>query len=335
LKKISNKVLLSIFLVLIIGAYTIAGYFLISPEPLIIQGEVEASQVRVATKIPGRINRLYIKEGEKIKKGQILAQIKSPEINAKLNQAEAAKKAAYAQKNKADNGARFEKIIGAKSIWLKAKAGENLAKKTYGRMKSLYQAGVIPAQKMDQAKAQYIAAKSTSNAAKAAYDMAVNGARQEDKIIASELLNRAEGKVAEVKAYLKETKITAPINGEITSIIPKVGELVTPGFPIINIVDLNDVWVTFNIREDILSEIKMGSIINAKFPALNNREIKLKINYIKALGQYATWQATKASGDFDLKTFEIRAIPLKKVKGLYPGMSAIIAWSSKSKLKSF
>jgi len=327
LKIVSNKLLIFLFLVLIIGVYTIAGYFLITPEPLIVQGEVEAAQVRVSAKIAGRVKTLHVKEGSSVIKGQLLVSIESPEIEAKLKQAKAAEKAATAQKAKAYKGTRREKIISARNMWLKAKAGEELARKTYDRVEGLYKDGVLPAQKMDEAKAQYTAAKRTTEAAKAGFDMATRGARQEDKTAAEAMMNKAEGAVAEVEAYLMETQLKAPLKSEVASIVPKVGELITPGFPLVNLVDLEDVWVTFNLREDLLSDIRMGSVIIAKFPALNNREIKLKINYITALGQYATWHATKASGDFDLKTFEIRGVPLEKINGLRPGMSALVTWN--------
>ncbi len=327
MKMVSNKLLLFLFILLMIGIYTIAGYFIISPEPLIVQGEVEATQIRVSAKIAGRVERLYVKEGNLVEKGQLLVSIESPEIDAKLKQAKAVEKAATAQKTKADKGARKEEIISAKNMWLKAKAGEELAQKTHKRVESLYEDGVLPAQQMDEAQAQSIAAQRTTEAAKAVYDMAIQGARQEDKTTAKAIMNQAEGAVAEVEAYLKEMQLFAPLKSEVASIIPTVGELITPGFPIINLVDLEDVWVTFNLREDFLSDIRMGSVITAKFPALDNREIKLKINYITALGQYATRHATKASGDFDLKTFEIRGIPMEKVEGLRPGMSALVTWN--------
>ena len=321
------------FILLIIGVYTVAGYFMISPEPLILQGEVEANQVRVSSKIAGRIKILHIKEGNSVEKGQLLVTLESPEIEAKLKQATAAKNAATAQKAKADKGPRKEKIISARNMWLKAGAAEDLAEKTYKRVENLYKDGILPAQKMDEAKANYLAAQRTTEAAKALYDMSTRGARQEDKTTAEAMVNKAQGAVAEVEAYLKETRLKAPLKSEVSSIVPKVGELITPGFPIVNLVDLDDVWVTFNLREDLLSDIRMGSIITARFPALNNREIKLKINYITVLGQYAIWHATKASGDFDLKTFEIRGIPMEKVEGLRPGMSALVTWNTQSKIK--
>ncbi len=328
MKTVSNKLLIVIFIFVLVAVYTVAGFFIIAPEPLVIQGEVVATQVRVASKIAGRVETLHIKEGSSVEKGQLLVTIESPEIDAKLRQANAAKAAATAQKNKADKGARVEEILTAKNMWKKAKVADNLTKKTYNRVKNLHKDGVVPVQKLDEAKAQYMASKRTTEIAKATYDMAQKGAREEDKNAAYAMMNKAEGAVAEVEAYLNETMLKAPLNSEVTSIVPKVGELITPGFPIVNLVDLNDVWVSFNLREDLLSGIKMGSTFKAKFPALNNREVELKVTYITALGQFATWHATKASGDFDLKTFEVRAVPVVKVDGLRPGMSALVNWES-------
>ena len=327
MKIFSHKFLLFLFLLAMIVVYTIAGYFIISPAPLVVQGEVEASQIRVSAKIAGRVDALHVKEGEGVEKGQLLVTLESPEIEAKLKQATAAQKAAAAQKEKADRGTRREEIVSAKNMWLKAKAVEELAEKTHKRVENLFREGILPAQKMDEANARYIAAQRTTQSAKAGYDMAVRGARQEDKTAAQAMVNKAEGAVAEVEAYQRETRLTAPLKGEVASIVPKVGELITPGFPIVNLVDLEDVWVTFNLREDLLSDIRMGSVIKARFPALGNREIELKVTYISALGQYATWHATKASGDFDLKTFEIRGVPTKKTDGLRPGMSALVNWN--------
>lgn len=327
MKIVSNKFLLFLFVLLIIGIYTIAGYFIISPAPLIVQGEVEASQIRVSAKIAGRVEALHVKEGSIVEKDQLLVTLESPEIDAKLKQAKALEKAATAQKTKADKGARNEEILSARNMWLKAKAAEELARKTHQRVENLYSDGVLPAQKMDEAQAQYVAAQRTTETAKALYNMATQGARQEDKTAAEAMMNQAEGAVAEVEAYLNETRLKAPLKSEVASIVPTVGELITSGFPLIILVDMADVWVTFNLREDLLSDIRMGSVITAKFPALGNREIQLKINYITALGDYATWHATKASGDFDLKTFEIRGIPMEKVDGLRPGMSALVTWN--------
>ncbi|MEI7504597.1 MAG: efflux RND transporter periplasmic adaptor subunit, partial [Paludibacter sp.] len=182
---------------------------------------------------------------------------------------------------------------------------------------------VIPAQKHDEAEAQYKAAVATANAAKSQYEMAKNGAESEDKEAALALVNRAKGAVDEVKSYLNEITLTSPIAGEVTEIFPKRGELVGTGAPIMSIVDLNDIWFTFNVREDLLGEMKMGRSFKVKVPALNNQIVTVKISYIKALASYATWKATKTSGQFDVKTFEVRARPTVKIKDLRPGMTAL------------
>ena len=194
-------------------------------------------------------------------------------------------------------------------------------------MKNLYEKGVVAAQKFDEVEAQYKAAVAQEKAAKSQYQMALNGAQQEDKDAAAAQVNRAKGAVMEVNSYQNETRLIAPISGEISEIFPKVGELVGTGSPIMSIVDLNNIWVTFNVRENLLSKIKMGTILTAKVPAMNGKEIKLKVNFIKAQASYATWKATKLTDEYDTKTFEVRAVPTEKISGLRPGMSIIVNWT--------
>ena len=180
---------------------------------------------------------------------------------------------------------------------------------------------------------QFKAARETTSAAKAIWDKAKKGARIEDKEAANSLVDRAKGAIQEIQVFLNETKISAPTDGEVSNIIAETGELVPAGYPVVTLLKLSDCWITFNLREDLLSNIKMGTEFKAKFPALNNREITLKVSYITALGSFATWNATKTSGDFDMKTFEVHATPIEKVDGLRPGMSAIVDWSQLSKNK--
>lgn len=326
MKKLARVFLFIAGLACILTMLSAAGWFLIKPPPLIVQGEVEATQVQVASKIFGRIESLATREGEIVKKGQLLATIESPEIRAKMKQAEAAQKAAGAQREKAFKGTRSEEIRMALNMWQRAKAGAELTQKTYERIRNLHRDGVVPAQKLDEAEAQWKGAQRAEKAAKATYDMALAGARKEDRATASALAEQASGALAEVEAYLEETRLLAPIDGEVADIIPETGELISPGYPIVTLVDLRDVWVTFNLREDLLSKIRMGSLLPVLFPALGNREINFKVNYITALGDFASWRATKATGDFDLKTFEVRAIPVRPVEGLRPGMSAVVDW---------
>lgn len=291
-----------------------------------VQGEVDAKEIKVASKIPGRIAKILVKEGQAVKKGDTLILINSPEIRAKMEQARAAQKAAGAQRDKADKGARTQEVEAAFNMWQKAKAGSELATKTYQRVKNLYNDGVVPLQKLDEAEANMKASKTTEEAAKAQYQMAEEGARKEDKSAATALWEQASGVVAEVEAYMDATVITAPSDGEVVTIVSEEGELVGAGFPIITLVDLSDEWVTFNLREDLMPKVRMGMEIPAIVPALGNKEVNIKVDYINALGEFATWHATKTSGDFDQRTFEVRAVPATKIDGLRPGMSVLVNW---------
>ena len=247
----------------------------------------------------------------------------TPEVLAKLQQAEAVRRAAEAQNAKAIKGARSQEIAGAYEMWQKAQAGLDIAKKSYTRVQNLFDKGVMSAQKRDEAEANYKAMVATEKAAKSQYDMAVDGARAEDKAAAAALVQQAGGAVAEVESYLKEAALVSPIDGEVSERFPEVGELVGTGAPIMNITDLNDMWVTFSIREDLLKDIKIGSELDAFIPALDNRPVKLKVYYMKDMGTYAAWKATKTNGQFDSKTFEVRARPVEKVADLRPGMSVV------------
>ena len=248
----------------------------------------------------------------------------APDVEAKLLQAQAAEDAAQAQNMKAIRGTRQEQIQGAYDMWQKAKAGVQIAQKTYARVKNLNAEGVLPAQKLDEAIAQRDAAVSTEKAAHSQYTMAVNGAQREDKDAAAALVQRAKGAVAEVNSYIKETYLIAPCDGEVTDTYPQVGELVGTGAPIMSIAIMKSKWVTFNVREDLLKDIKMGASIEAFVPALGNKKINLKVYYMKDLGTYAAWKATKTTGQYDLKTFEVKTRPLEYLEGLRPGMSVIL-----------
>ena len=312
-----------IALIIVVVLIFIVGIIINRNEPVVIQGEADASETRISGKIPGRIKEFKGEEGSQVKAGDTLVIIESPELAAKLEQANAAESAASAQDRKANKGARKELISGAYEMYQKALVGVDISNKSFIRVQHLFDKGVVTAQKRDEAEAQYNAAVATSNAAKSQYDMAKNGAETEDKESALALVNRAKGAVNEVKSYISETTLISPVNGEITEIYPKCGELVGTGAPIMSIVDLNVMWFTFNVREDLLGDLKMGKTFKVKVPALNNQIIELKVNYIKALASYATWKATKTTGQFDVKTFEVRARPKSKIKDLRPGMTAL------------
>ena len=307
----------------VVAIVALVGFFALRKGPEIVQGQAEVTEYRISSKVPGRILTFCVKEGQTVQAGDTLAILEAPDVQAKLEQAKAAEAAAQAQNEKAQKGARHEQVQAAYEMWQKAQAGLSIAEKSYNRIRNLYEQGVMSAQKLDEITAQRDAARATEKAAKAQYDMAKNGAEREDKAAAAALVERAKGAVAEVESYIKETVLTAQSAGEVSEIFPKMGELVGTGAPIMNIAIMEDMWVTFNVREDLLQGLGMGSEFEAFVPALN-RNIRLKVYYMKDLGSYAAWKATKTTGQFDLKTFEVRATPLEKTEGLRPGMSVIL-----------
>lgn len=319
----NNMLLAFVTLLGVIVVVALIGFFMLGKDDEIIQGQAEVSEYRISGKVPGRILEYRVKEGDTVRKGDTLVIIEAPEVQAKMMQAEAAKAAAQAQQQKAYKGARAEQIQGAYELWQKAKAGLEIAQKSHDRVKRLYEQGVLPAQKFDEAAAQLNAAVATERAAKSQYDMAKNGAEAEDKLAATALVNRAKGAVAEVESYIKETVLVAPVDGEVSEVFPKEGELVGTGAPIINLARLDDMWVTFNVREDLLKGLTIGKTVKAYIPALG-RDVDVRINYMKDMGTYAAWKATKTTGQYDLKTFEVRGVPTDTVQGLRPGMSVIL-----------
>lgn len=312
-------------LILVIVVLGLIGWLTSKPQKIILQGEVEAREYRISSKVPGRITQLLAEEGDTVSKGQLVALIDSPEVQAKVKQANAGSMAANAQNRKANQSARSELVQGAYEMWQKARVGSDIALKSYTRIQNLYNQEVVSAQKRDEVKAQYDAALATEKAAKSQYDMAINGAQKEDRVMAMAQVEVANSNVTEVKTYLDEINLTAPAGGEITEIYPKVGELVGQGAPIMSIIDMNDVWFTFNVREDLLQGMDIGKTIKLKIPALGEDKVfTAKVYFINEMASYATWKATKVSGNFDAKTFEVRARPTEKIKGLRAGMSTII-----------
>lgn len=311
--------------VLVLAVVTVGaiGYFTIGTEEEVIQGQIDVEEYRVSSKVPSRILELRVKEGDYVHVGDTLAILDAPEVEAKAVQAESAESAAAALSNMAKAGARKEQIQGAYELWQQAKAGLEISKKSYERVQRLFDEGVLSEQKRDEAYANYKALEAQEKAAKSQYDMAVNGARTEEKIAAAAQVNRAKGAVEEVSSYIRETVQTAQMEGEVATIYPKVGELIGSGSPIMTISLMNDVWGTFNVREDQLNGMKKGDTFTAFVPAFN-KEIKMRVTSIKDQGSYATWKATKSNGQYDLKTFEVKACPIEKFDGLRPGMSVVI-----------
>lgn len=306
--------------VVIVG---IIGFLTIGKDNEIIQGQIDVEEYRVSSKVPARILEFRVKEGDYVHVGDTLVILDAPDVEAKKQQAESAENAAAAMSDMAQAGARKEQVQGAYELWQQAKAGLEIHKKSYERIQRLFDEGVMSEQKRDEAYAGYKAFEAQEKAARSQYEMAKNGARAEEKAAAKAQVNRAKGAVNEVESYIRETVQTAQMEGEVTTIYPKIGELVGSGSPIMTISIMDDVWGAFNIREDLLNGMKQGDTFTAYVPAFS-KEATFKITSIKDLGSYATWKATKSNGQYDMKTFEIKARPTEKFEGLRPGMSVII-----------
>ena len=327
--KRSNIIAVIVAAVAVIVIVSVASWLLTKASPMIIQGEVCATGYNASSKIAGRIEKMYVSQGDMVEKGELLYALSTPEIDAKLRQAEAARSAAGAQDRKAMAGARVEQIDAAHNMWQKAEAGLSLAEKSYQRVKNLYDEGVVPAQQYDEARANYEAMKATAAAAKAQYDMAVAGTRKEDKAAAAALLEQAASVVSEVEVYLSDAKVFSPVSGEVSTIIAEEGELVGSGYPVVALIDMDDVWVSFNIREDLLPRIHKGTRMKAYVPALD-RDVDLVVDYIAAQADFATWSATRTRGGFDVRTFNVKArFDSEAPDYLRPGMSVILERNAK------
>lgn len=288
-----------------------------------IQGVVECRTYRASSKIAGRIDSLFVAEGEWVDKGDLLYSLSTPELDAKLRQVTALEAAAEAINSEVDRGARREQIVAARSMWQKALAGEELAKQSFTRVSNLYNKGVVPRQQYDEAKANMEAMSATVRAAKAEYNLALEGATKEQKEAVAAKVREAAGAVAEVESYISDARVYAPISGRVADIVSEPGELVGTGFPVVAILDLAECWVSFSIRESDLYGIDVGYRFTSFIPALD-REVELEVYYIAAEADFATWSATRARGGFDIRTFEVRARQVDSKQELLPGMSVIV-----------
>jgi HlyD family secretion protein len=323
-KRENRTILVALSVVVaVVIVLAIIGFFLLTPPAEIIEGQAEATSVRISGKLPGRVMEFYVEEGDYVNAGDTLVHIHSSLAEAKLMQAEAMQTAATAQDRKVDAGARSQIKQAAYELWQQAMAAKSIAKKTSERMQALFAEGVIAEQKRDEALAAYQAADAAEKAAHSQYDLAMSGAQSEDKEAASAMVNVAKGGVAEVQALLDDQYLVAPCAGQIDVIYPQEGELVALGAPIMNLLKVSDKWVTFNVREELLKDLPIGQEIEIMIPALDKKRTKAKVYYVRDLGSYAVWRATKATGEWDSRTFQVKARPVEDIQELRPGMSII------------
>ena len=312
--------------VAIVLAVIFISRYLAKSEPMLIQGTVECTTFKASSKVPGRIEQMMVREGQRVEKGELLYTLSTPELDAKLQQAEAARSAASALDRKAATGAREQQKEAAMNLWQQAQAGLSLAQKTYDRVKRLYEQGVVPAQKLDEATANLEAMTATESAARAQYELVRDGASREDKDAAAAQVRMAQGAVSEVESYIGDAMVYAPVAGEVSTIISEAGELVGTGYPVVTILDMNDMWVTFNVKETMLPHIHVGTRMKGYVPALGS-DVELEVSYIAVQADFATWSATRTQGGFDIRTFAVKARPVAAAADMRPGMSVIVDWS--------
>lgn len=322
--KKSNIIGIVLSVAVIIASVFLLSWYLTQKTPTLIQGTVECTTYKASSKVPGRIDGMKVKQGEHVEKGQLLYTLSTPELEAKLQQAEAVKSAASALDQKALTGARIQQIEAAMNMWQKAQAGLELAQKTYDRVKGLYDQGVIPAQNLDEATANFNAMRATEQAAKAQYSLVLAGASKEEKEAAAAQVRQAAGAVNEVESYISDAMVYSPVTGEISTIIAEQGELVGSGYPVIAILDMSDIWVTFNVKETMLPSIKVGTRMSGYVPALD-KDVEFEVTYIAVQADFATWAATRTQGGFDIRTFAVKAKPVSQ-EPMRPGMSVVVDW---------
>lgn len=303
--------------------FAILGFLFLNKPEEVIEGQADATSVTISGKLPGRVVEIMVKEGDMVKAGDTLVHIHSSLAEARLYQAQSAEAAAESQNRKIDAGTRRQIVQGAHDMLRQAEAAVEIAKKTYNRLDNLYKENVVSEQKRDEAKAAYDAAVAAAGAARSQYNLAVAGAQKEDKQTAQAMVNVAKGGVREVESLLEDQYLTAPCDGQIDQIYPEVGELVSLGTPIMDLLKVQDKWITFNVREELLPDFKMGKKVKVMIPALDKKEIEAEVYYIRDMGSYATWRATKATGQWDSRTFEVKARPVDTVADLRPGMTAV------------
>lgn len=324
--KVNNKSISIAFIVILAVTVVVSalGMILMSRQPLVLQGQIEATEIRISGKLPGRIDSFLVREGEWVKAGDTLVVINSPTIEAKYRQVNALEQVAQEQNKKIDAGTRSQIVATALQLWNKTQSDLTLAKTTYQRILALYKDSVVTSQRKDEVEAMYKAAQAAERAAYEQYQMAVDGAQREDRASARSMVEAARSTVDEVSALLVDSRLTAPEDGQIATIFPKRGELVAPGTPIMSLVVMSDAHCVLNVREDLMPLFKMGGTFKADVPAIGKKDVEFRIYYISPLGSFATWKSTKQTGSYDMQTFEIHARPTQSVEGLRPGMSVLL-----------
>jgi HlyD family secretion protein len=301
-------------------------WYLVRPAPLLVQGEVDARRLDIAARVDGRVGEIPVARGENIGAGTVLVRIDNPETVAKQKQAVAAKAVAVSQLANIDAGTRPEVIAARKAAYERAQSSEALAEKTFGRVRQLAEHSNASQAQLDQATDTLHGSQRAVEQAKSAYEQALNGYTAEEREIATANVKKAVADIDTVQSLIEQMVISAPVASQVYKLNVEPGEFISPGVPLVTLIDLNDVWLHFDLREDLVKTLKVGDRFEARIPALGERAITVEVKLIATRGEYASWRATRATGDFDLRTFAIRAYPTDKVPDLRPGMSAYVDW---------
>lgn len=322
-----RNIVVALAVAAIVALIAIGLWLAYRPAPDQLQGMVDTDEITIATKAPlSRVEKLLASPGQSVKAGQVLAILSSPEIDARSQQAQGVLTSAEALQTRTTKGLRTEDVASLRAAWQSAQATATLAQKTFTRTNNLFQEGVVSAQRRDEALAARDATAKQAELTRQQYQKALNGATEEERAAAEAQVQIAKAGVAEATSLRGETRLIAPRDGEIAKRMVNGGELVPLAFPAFTLVDLNDLWVTINIREDQFNSLKNGQVITGSIPALNRKAVPFKVDYISPQGDFATWRATRQSRGYDVRSFEVRARPTAKVSGLRPGMSVLFDW---------
>ena len=316
-----RKTVLALALLAVAGTIGYGLWRAAAPPPVVLQGQMEAQETDVAPKVAGRIGQVLVQEGQQVRSGDALIRMDSPEIEAKVAQAQAARDAASAVARKAANGARPQEVEMARANWQRAQAAADLASKSWQRVDRLAREGLVAAQKRDEAYANFVAARDQARAARAQYDLALSGARAEDRAAANAQERQVAAVVAEARVAQSEAALASPVAGEVAKVYAKVGEIAPQGVPVVTVVDLNDQWLVLNVREDRVQRFAIGSQFEGSIPALKQNKVTFKVTASSVLPDFATWRATRSDAGFDARTSEIHAQPLQPIDGARPGMT--------------
>lgn len=325
----SGKAGAVVVMLLVAGIVGLSLWYLVQPQPLLIQGEAYATRIDIAARVDGRVKQRPASRGVPVSASQILVEIDNPQLLTKLAEAQAAQKVAEADLLRIETGTRPETIAVRKAAVASADANLKLAQQTYDRTKQLTERDFASVQRLDEVTASLDVARRGAEQAKLSYEEAVNGYTAEERGVAKAAVVKALAAVTTLRAQVAELEVAAPLAAEVYQVSAEVGEYVSPGVPLLSLVDLSDVWLRFDLREDLVRGLKVGDRFDVRIPALGDRPVTVAVKTIATRGEYAGWRATRATGDFDLRTFEVRAYPVTPLPGLRPGMSVYSDWSGR------